>query len=245
MNTRNQLILTHSAIVMALGVFFGSFILTGWLPPPSPTLTNEALAAMFTPDNYVMRIGVLLMCFVSPLVVGFAAVIATQLKRIEGEHHVMANLQYVSAAAGLCLFLIPGFIWLAISYRSGTSPELIRVLNDLAWFMFLAGASPTILQWLCIGIAIIGDPSPNPIYPRWLAYLNFWLAFGAVSGQAIPFVKSGPFAYNGFFGFWMVAFVFFFWVSTTYWCTLQAVRGQARLEARARTRPLAAHPATS
>src|SRR5690349_435152 len=93
MNTRNQLILTHSAIVMALGVFFGSFILTGWLPPPSPTLTNEELARMFAPDNYVMRIGVLLMCFVSPLVVGFAAVIATQLKRIEGEHHVMANLQ--------------------------------------------------------------------------------------------------------------------------------------------------------
>lgn len=228
MNTRNQLILTHGAIVMAIVVFVGSFVLTGWLPPPSPNLTPAELSAMFTPSNVPMRIGVLLMCFVSPLVVGFAAVIATQLKRIEGPHHVMANLQYVSAAAGLCLFLVPGFIWLAISYREGTSPELIMVLNDLAWFMFLAGAAPTILQWLCIGLAVMGDTSAEPIYPRWFAYLNFWLAFGAVSGQVIPFVKSGPFAYNGLFGFWMVAAVFFIWVSTTYWYTLKAVKTQAR-----------------
>ncbi|MGQ0530291.1 MAG: hypothetical protein ACT4PG_10880 [Panacagrimonas sp.] len=134
----------------------------------------------------------------------------------------------MSAASGLCLLLVPGFIWLAISYREGTSPELITVLNDLAWFMFLAGAARTILQWLCIGLAVIGDTSAEPIYPRWFAYLNFWLAFGAVSGQVIPFVKSGPFAYNGLFGFWMVAAVFFVWVSITYWYTLKAVKLQAR-----------------
>ncbi len=229
MNTRNQLILTHSAIVMAVMIFFGSFVLPGWLPPPSPTLTLEELSAIFSPDNYLMRIGVLLMCFFAPLFVAFAAVIATQLKRIEGPHHVMANLQFVSSAAGLCLFLVPGFIWLAISYRADTNPEIIRVLNDLAWFMFLAGAAPTILQWACIGFAVIGDTSANPIYPRWFAYLNFWLAVGAVSGQIIPFVTSGPFAYNGLFGFWMVAAVFFIWVSCTYWFTLKAVRRQAQM----------------
>lgn len=227
MNTRNQLILTHSAIVMAVMIFVGSFVLTGWLPPPSPSLTPEEFATIFSPDNYVMRIGVLLMILFSPLYVGFAAVIATQLKRIEGPHHVMANLQYVVSAAGLCLFLVPGFIWLAISYRTGTDPEIIMVLNDLAWFMFLAGAAPTIVQWSSIGLAILSDKSANPIYPRWFAYLNFWLALGAVSGQIIPFVKSGPFAYNGLFGFWVVAAVFFIWVSSAYWYTLKAVKRQA------------------
>ena len=227
MNTRNQLLLTHSGIFMALVVFLGSFVLTGWLPPPSPNLSPEEIAQIFSPDNVVRRIGILLMCFVSPLVVGFAAVIATQLKRIEGPHHVMANLQYVSAAAGLCLFLVPGFIWLAISYRHGIDPGLIMTLNDLAWFMFLCGASPTVLQWASIGFAIISDKSANPIYPRWLAFLNFWLAFGAISGTVIPFVKTGPFAYNGLFGFWIVAFVFFVWTFTMWWYTLQAVKRQA------------------
>ena len=227
MNTRNQLILTHSAIVMALMIFIGSFVLTGWLPPPSPSLSPEAFAEIFSPEHYARRIGVLLMILFSPLYVGFAAVLATQLKRIEGEHHVMANLQYVVSAAGLCLFMVPGFIWLAISCRPGISPELIMVLNDLAWFMFLAGAAPTILQWISIGLAILSDASADPIYPRWLAYLNFWLALGAVSGQVIPFVKSGPFAYNGLFGFWVVAAVFFIWVSSMYWFTLKAVKKQA------------------
>jgi hypothetical protein len=227
MNTKNQLILTHSAVPMALIVFFGSFVLTGWLPPPGPSLPAEEFAAIFTPNNYLLRIGVLLMCLFSPLVVAFSAVIATQLKRVEGEHHVMANLQYVSAAAGLCLFLVPGFLWLAISYRAGISPELIMVLNDLAWFMFLAGSGPTILQWCCIGFVIIGDKSERPIYPRSIAYLNFWLAIGAVMGQLIPFVKHGPFAYNGLFGFWLIATVFFIWVSSMYGYTLRAVKRQA------------------
>lgn len=228
MNTRNQLIVTHSAIPMALIVFFGSFVLTGWLPPPSPSLTPEEVAKIFTPDNVMMRIGILLMCLFCPLVVAFSTVIATQLRRIEGKHHVLANLQLVSQAAGLCLFLVPGFLWLAISYRPNLNPELIMVLNDLAWFMFLAGAGPTILQWFCIGLAILGDKSSDPVYPRWLGYLHCWLAVGAFSGQVIPFVKTGPFAYNGLFGFWLVATVFFVWVSCAYWCTLQAVKKQAR-----------------
>jgi hypothetical protein len=227
MNTRNQLILTHSAIPMVLIIYIGSFMMPGWLPPPSPSLSPEEFAQMFTPDNYVLRIGVLLMCLFCPLVVAFAAVIATQLKRIEGTHQVMANLQYVSQAAGLCLFLVPGFIWLAISYRAGTNPEIIVVLNDLAWFMFLAGSGPTILQWLCVGLAVIGDKSADPIYPRWFAFLNFWLALGATAGMAIPFVKTGPFAYSGLFGFWAVASVFCIWVSSAYWCTLKAVKKQA------------------
>jgi hypothetical protein len=221
------IIIVLSAIVMALMIFIGSFVLTGWLPPPSPSLSGAELAVIFSPENYIMRIGVLLMCFFSPLYVAFAAVIATQLKRVEGQFHVMANLQYVISGAGLCLFLVPGFIWLAISYRAGINPEIIIVLNDLAWFMFLAGAAPTILQWSCIGFAILSDTSDKPIYPRWLGYLNFWLALGALTGQLIPFVKTGPFAYNGLFGFWAVAAVFFIWVSCTYWCTLNAVKMQA------------------
>ncbi len=227
-NTKNQLIVTHSAIPMALIIGIGSFVMTGWLPPPSPSLSPEEVAKIFTPDNYVLRLGVLLMCIFCSLVVAFSGVIATQLKRIEGPHHVMANLQYVCQAAGLCLFLVPGFIWLAISYRAGTNPELIMVLNDLAWFMFLAGSGPTIVQWLGIGCAVIGDKSAEPIYPRWFAFLNFWLALGATAGLVIPFVKTGPFAYNGLFGFWVVATVFFIWVSCAYWCTLQAVKKQGR-----------------
>ena len=228
MNTRNQLLLTHSAIPMALIIFVGSFVMTGWLPPPSPSLSAAEVAAVFTPDNVMLRIGVLLMCLFCPLVIAFSAVIATQLKRCEGKHHTLANLQLASQAAGLALFYVPGFLWLAISYRTGTPPEIIVVLNDAAWFMFLAGAGPTILQWACIGLAILSDKSATPVYPRWLGYLHLWLALGAFSGQVIPFVKTGPFAYNGLFGFWIVATVFFIWVTAAYLWTLKAVKNQAR-----------------
>lgn len=101
------------------------------------------------------------------------------------------------------------------------------VLNDLAWFMFLAGSGPTVVQWACIGFGILSDKNSQPIYPRWLGFMNLWLAVGAFSGLVIPFVYSGPFAYNGLFGFWAVASVFFIWVSAMYLGTLNAVKNQA------------------
>lgn len=227
MNTRNQLILTYTAIPMMIIILIGAFIMPGWVPPPSPSLSPDEFAEIFNPSNYSMRIGILLMCLFSPLLIVYSSVITTQLKRIEGEHHVMANAQLASCAAGLCLFLVPGFIWLAISYREGISKDLIMVLNDLAWFMWFAGIAPTVLQWLCIGIPIISDRSSDPVYPRWLGFLCVWLAVGAVTTQFIPFVKSGPFSYNGIFGFVVPAVVFTTWVVAMFWCTLSAIKKQA------------------
>lgn len=227
MNTRNQMILLHSAIPMMFFVLVGAFVMPGWIPPPSPSLTPAEFAAIFTPDNIMMRAGVLLMLIFCSLVVAYSSVIATQMRRIEGKHHAMASAQLACCSAGLCLFLLPGFIWLAISYRANVSPELIMVLNDLAWFMWFAGIGPTLVQWCCIGFPIITDKSENPIYPRWLGFLCFWLALGACATQLIPFVYGGPFGYNGLFGFAFPAIMFSIWVVVTYWCTLQAIRKQA------------------
>lgn len=230
MNTRNQLIITHSAMLMMLGVMLGAFVMPGWIPPPSPSLTPAEVATIFTPDNVMMRAGILIMCLISPLLIAYSSVITTQLRRIEGKNHVMANAQLASQAAGLCLFLLPGFIWLAISYRPHTNPELIVVLNDLSWFMWFAGIGPTVVQWLCIGIPILGDKSADPVYPRWLGFLNLWLAVGAGATQLIPFVYGGPFGYNGLFGFVFPATVFSIWTFATYFCTLKAIRKQANEE---------------
>ena len=231
MNTRNQLICAHSTVVLILFTLLG-LLLAGWIPPPSPTLTAEQVAEMFV-NNTQLRIGLAIIAFIFPLFLGLAVAIAAQLRRIEGASHVMSDLQFLSAALAVVAVLIPCLSWLAISYRGGLPNEIMQVFNDICWFIFLGAAGPAVLQPVAVGLCILGSESREEIYPRWLGYGNLWLAFLFVPAVLIPFFKTGPFAWNGLFSFWLALTVFFFWLVLNYVYTLKAIRGQQVSETRA------------
>ncbi|MCY1360840.1 hypothetical protein D9M69_474850 [compost metagenome] len=46
----------------------------------------------------------------------------------------------------------------------------------------------------------------------------------------VVFFKSGPFAWNGLFAFWMAAVAFFGWILVTWWVIAKSIRQQANAE---------------
>jgi hypothetical protein len=228
-NTRNQLLCIHLAIPFVLLVGVGGFVIAGFIPPPSPSLSVGDTAALFTPDHVGMRIGVSLLAGGSALFLGPAVAFKCQLRRIEGRHPALADLQLVSAAVGVLALQFPAYMWLAISYRPGIPPEIAAVFDNLAFFLLLAAYSPAVLQNLSIGMCILGgrDDAPQP-YPRWLGYANIWLAVTLLPGILVPFFTSGPFTYSGLFGFWLVATGFFLWMILMWWYTVRAIKTQVR-----------------
>lgn len=231
MNTRNQLICAHSTVVLVGFTLLGLFLLPGWLPPPSPTLPADEVVAMFA-NNTQLRIGMAILAFFFPVFMGLAVAIGAQLRRIEGPHHVMSDLQLVSATVGVLAGQFPALFWLAASYRGGMSPETLVLFNDMCWFMILGATGPAVLQPLAIGLCILGSESSEEVYPRWLGYANLWLAFLLMPGVLIPFFKTGPFAWNGIFSFWLAVTVFFFWVMLIYVYTVKAIHAQQASEKR-------------
>ena len=77
-------------------------------------------------------------------------------------------------------------------------------LNDISWLLFLTPIGPFIIQNLVIATAILADR--KGILPRWVGYLNFWVALSFVPDPLAFFFHSGPFAWRGIFIFWL-AFV--------------------------------------
>jgi hypothetical protein len=227
-NTRNQLICLHLTIPFVLLVGVGGFVLAGFLPPPSPGLSEADTAALFTPDNYAMRIGVSLLAGGSALFMGPAVAFRCQLRRIEGKFTALADLQMLSAAVGVLALQFPAYMWLAVSFRPGIPAEIVTVIVNLAFFLLLAAYSPAVLQNASIGLCILGArPGDVQPYPRWLGYANLWLAITLLPGILVPFFTSGPFTYGGIFGFWIVATGFFCWVVLMWWFTLKAIKAQA------------------
>jgi hypothetical protein len=227
MNRTISLWCAHSGLVFAVVLGIGAFGITGWLPPVDPSRDATAILAMFQEDRMSIRVGISVTALGAVLFWTFAAAISMQMKRIEGEHHPLSYIQMACASGGIMALLIPSYFWLALAYRPETmSPQTIQLINDFAWISFIGMYPPGFLQNICIGICILSDRRAEPIFPRWLAYANFWIALGFLFAALLPFFQDGPFAWNGIVGFWVLATEFFGWIILMWWFVVRAIRRQ-------------------
>ena len=232
-NKNTQLLCAHSGLAFAILLGLGVFGIAGWMPLVNPGSSASEIAQMFQDDQTRIRIGVTLLGTGSVFWWSFAAAIAVQMRRIEGEHHPLTYVQMATASGGILALLLPSYFWLALAYRpESTSPETMQLLNDFAWLTFIGMFPPGLLQNVSLGICILSDKNGNKIYPRWLAYACFWCAAGFLPTALLPFFKSGPFAWNGLIGFWVAALCFFGWIIVMWWATVNAIRQEAEQEAR-------------
>ncbi|HZS22077.1 MAG TPA: hypothetical protein VFA63_13980 [Pseudonocardiaceae bacterium] len=232
MNTRHHLLAAHSIIPFLLFTLVGAFALTGWLPPPSPSLSNGDTAALFR-DDLIMRIGVSIIVVGSPLYMGLSCAMFFQLRRIEGVAPVLSTLQMISSAVTVLTVMGPGYLWLAISYNADTPAEVIVMVNNLAFFILIADVWPVILQQVCIALCILGSRvsgTGTSVYPRWLGYANIAVIVTLIPGEFIPFFHTGPLTYTGIIGFWVVVIGFFTWAMLMWWHTVKAIKSQASTE---------------
>lgn len=207
-----------------------SFVaLAGFIPPPSPQMGPEAILQMFIDHTVQIRIGLMLTMFASALLVPWSAVIAVQMSRIEGKRPVLAITQVAQASLLSLEFIVPLMVWQTAAYRpSRERIDLIYMLNDMGWLMFVGVISSAMLQCASLGIVILMDKRDQPIFPRWSGYLSLWTATLLAPAGVVPLFKSGPFAWNGIFGFWLVLAIFCIWVGVTTWLLIVAIRREAQ-----------------
>ena len=209
-------------------MFFVGLATAGFFPPTSPLLDADAIAGVYQNNTAMIRLGTFIMVFSSGLVVPFAAAITVQMKRIEGlQAPVLSYTQLAAGTGGILLFLIEAMFWSLAAYRPERSPDVTQALNDIAWFFTVMPFALIFIQNLAIGLAIISDERPSPVFPRWLGYLNFWMALLYVPGGLCTFFKIGPFAWNGLLAFWTPALVYCSWFVLMAIHVIKAARAQA------------------
>jgi len=238
MNRRNQLISIHCWGVF-LVVFGVGLVLVGWLPPPSPNLSDAETAKNFRVANGdVSRMVFAAWFFFAPFAAVPAVAIANQVRRIEGPGAALAKIQMLMAPLVALAVQIPAALWLAAGYRPTISDGAIVTLNDIAWFFLLGGVGPGFVQMLSVVLCILqGDGS---IYPRWLGYAILWVALLEGPAAVLMFFKTGPLAWDGLLSFWVVALAFFAWAILIWVFTARAI---ARMPAAASARAGEPQPA--
>ena len=214
---------------LMLVLWLASFvILAGFIPTPDPQDSAREVYQRFSANRDSIRIGLVITMAASALLTPFAAVIYSQMKRIEGDRAPLAITQVVSAGVLSLEFIVPCMVWITAAFRiDDESVRIIQMLNDMGWLMFVAVVSTAMIQLLAFGWAILIDQRERPIFPRWAGYFNIWMAFVLTPAVLVCFFKDGAFAWNGLISWYFPLSNYAIWMFLMFYLLRRAIDHEA------------------
>lgn len=224
-----------------LGFFAIALVAAGFIPPWSPALGVDEVVARYREDATRIRVGMGFLLVGGMFYALFTAAISSQMRRIAGVSHSLVYGQLAAGSFACLTFLVPAIFFLVTAYRPERPAELTYLMNDLSWIAFIIPWPPFMAQYYSFAFAVLADRSVQPLFPRWLGFMNLWAPILFVCGLVVPFLKTGPFAWNGLFPFWVPGVVFGIWFIAM---TKHLLRALRRPESELRTQSVLEATAT-
>jgi hypothetical protein len=226
MNTRGQRILLWTAPPAMALLALGYFLFPLFAPPLSPTLSPEEVAAFFRDYNTGI-LGVVILCnLIAGSLVPLFAVTAVQISRTSTSSSVFTYAYVICVGVGTTAFILADYCWGVAAFRPDRDPQLISLLNDMAWFFFIAPVGTIVVQNLCLAMSIYLDDQPEPIFPRWVAHFNIGISVLLIPSAFSILFKTGPLAWNGGVSFTLRIAVLAIYLVVMFLVLLRVVRRQ-------------------
>lgn len=224
---KNEILLAWSAPVLILGTIVGLFLLAHFIPPPHAYLSARQVADMYRDNLFSIRFGLFIAIGATALLIPFSAAISVQMMRKEGPRPVMALTQLAGGATGAIILIVAFILMMAAAFDVSRPIEITKALHDTGWLMLLVCYSPFCVQYIVIAIVILQDSSPRPLFPRWVAYYNIWVAISFIPTGLVGFFKMGPFTWHGLIGYWIPTISYGTWFTIMFLALRAAYRQEA------------------
>lgn len=201
--------LSAQSISLWLALGFGAVLLAafllfpGFFPPMSPGMTAQQVAAFYSRNETMIRLSMVTFNFCGIMLLPMFMVIVYQMKRMATPTQVFAYCYLSAAVSGATLFAIADLFWLTAAFRPDRDPQLVMLLNDLAWITFTAPVGMIIAQNICLALAIYLDVQPRPVFPRWVAPFSVVTALSMAPSACAAIFRTGTLAWNGAVSFWL------------------------------------------
>ena len=200
---------TAQRISLWITPFFGGVLLIavlafpGFWPPMSPQLTADQVAEFYRQNSTMIRFSMITLNLCAIMLVPFFMVIVVQMKRMATPTTVLAYSYLAAVSTGATMFAIADIFWLVAAFRPDRDPQLTMLLNDFAWFIFVAPVGFVVVANLILALAVWLDSRPEPVFARWVVWVNLLAAAAMTPAVGSVIVPSGPFAWDGVVSFWL------------------------------------------
>jgi hypothetical protein len=202
----------------------------GFLPPMSPQMTAQQVADFYMQNTTMIRFSMITFNLCAIMLVPFFTTIVVQVKRMSLPSHVLAYSYLAAASTGATLFAIADIFWLIAAYRPSRDPQLILLLNDMAWLVFTAPVGAIVVMNLCLALAVYLDARSQPIFPRWVAPFNLLTAAAMTPAVCAVVFRTGPLAWDGVVSFWLRIGAFALYIAVMFFVVRAAIIRQAAEE---------------
>lgn len=199
----------------------------GFFPPISPDMPADRVAAFYADNQALIRFSMITFNLCGIMLIPFFMVIVAQLKRMATQTHVFAYCYLTATVSGATIFALADIFYLVAAFRPGRDPELILLLNDMAWIVFIAPVGILVAQNLLLAAAIYFDSGPHRVFPRWVAHFAVGTALAMAPATAAAVVTSGPLAWDGLISFWLRNGAFAVFIAVMFFVLRAALRQQA------------------
>jgi len=203
----------------------------GFLPPMSPQMPAEEVAAFYTQNSAMIRFSMITFNLCAIMLVPFFMTIVVQIKRMALPSHLLAYSYLCGIAGGATLFAIADIFWLIAAFRPDRNPQLVLLLNDMAWLIFTAPVGMVVVANLCLALAVFLDARSDPVFPRWVAYVNIATAAAMTPAACAVIFRTGPLAWDGAVSFWLRIAAFSLNIAVMFVVLRSAINRQASEEA--------------
>lgn len=220
-------------ISLWLTPFFGAILLCafiafpGFLPPMSPQMPAEKVAEFYAQNASMIRFSMITFNLCAIMLIPFFMTVVVQMKRMSLPSHLLAYSYLAAASTGATLFAIADIFWLIATFRPNRDPQLILLLNDMAWLVFTAPIGAVVVMNLSLALAVYLDARPQPIFPRWVAALNLLTAAAMTPAAVAVVFKTGPLAWDGAVSYWLRTGAFGLYIAVMFFVLRQAISRQA------------------
>jgi hypothetical protein len=225
--------LTGQWVGLWLAPVFGAVLLVafvafpGFFPPMSPRLPAGDVATFYRENQAMIRFSMIVFNLCGVMLVPFFMVIVVQMKRMATPSHVLAYAYLSAVVGGVTLFAIADLMWLIGAFRPERDPQLILLLNDLAWIIFTAPVGMTVAANFCLALAVYLDARPQPVFPRWVAPFSILTGLAMTPAVCGAIVQTGPLAWDGVITFWLRIGAYGLFIAVMFFVLRAAIQRQA------------------
>jgi hypothetical protein len=226
-NIKTQLISLWTAPVFGVILLIAFLAFPGFFPPMSPDMTAERVAKFYTDNAAMIRLSMITFNLCAIMLLPMFMVIVVQMKRMATQSHVFAYCFLTAAVSGATIFALADIFYLVAAFRPDRNPELVQLLNDMAWMIFIAPVGMVVAQLLLLGLAIYFDNGPNPVFARWVGHYAIATALVMAPAAGAAIFRTGPLAWDGAVSFWLRNGAFALFIVVMFFVLRAALHRQA------------------
>ncbi|WP_028935694.1 hypothetical protein [Pseudonocardia spinosispora] len=210
-------------------IFMGTFvvfwgILAGNIPPFSPAASAVEVKEHYLQNSTSIMIGMSVCLTVTSFYMAWGCAISQVMRRVHtGDSH-LASIEMMGATITAAPIMTACAIWLTAAHEvQALSPEIMHMLYWFGWLLIDLAYMVTSFQIAAISIVFMRDKREKPLVPAWVSWWG-WVTFASFFPVSlIPFVTTGPFAFNGSFNFWIAFFTWFIWCPSLSFYIIKAI----------------------